>query len=136
MGVLAAVVLFWLTLRPQPPYDLVAVDATGQVAAAGGAGGVARRVAEEVERAGGAGDLRTGLWWEAVADQVSGEFIDSRPASSSTDVADLPVSAGTGERVRLVTVRVRGAGSACVVVTADAARVVPDGSCEGLDLTR
>ncbi|NAZ74738.1 hypothetical protein GTQ99_04775 [Kineococcus sp. T13] len=136
VGVLATAALFWLTLRPQPPYDLVAVDATVQVAAAGGAVGVAQRVAEEVERAGGAGDLRSSPRWEAVADGVSSGFIDSRPASSFTDVADLPTSVVTGERVRLMTVRVRGAESVCVVVEASTAEVVSGGSCEDLDLAR
>lgn len=136
VGVLATAALLWLTLRPQPPYDLVAVDSTEQVAAAGGAVGVAQRVAAAVERTGGTGDLRTAPWWEAVADEVSGRFIDSRPALSFTGVQDLPASAATGERVRLMTVRVRGAESACVVVEAGAARVVPGGSCEDLDVTR
>lgn len=136
LGVLATAALSWSTLRPLPPYDLVAVDATQQVAAAGGAVGVAQRVAEEVERAGGAGDLRSSPRWEAVADGVSNELIHSRPALSFTDVPDLPTSVATGERVRLMTVRVRGAGSACVVVEASTAEVVSGGSCEDLDLAR
>ncbi|NAZ84654.1 hypothetical protein [Kineococcus indalonis] len=55
---------------------------------------------------------------------------------SFTDVEGLPTSAATGERVRLVTVRVRGAGSARVVVGTGAARVVEGGPCADLDLTR
>ncbi|GAA0306199.1 hypothetical protein [Kineococcus aurantiacus] len=131
LGVLATAALGWLTFRPQPPYDLLAVDATGPVVAAGGAAGLADRVAGAVREAGAGGDLRAAPVWEAAATGVFDGFADARPHVTSTAAQDLPTSAASGERVRAVTVRVRGGGSACLVVGAGTTRV-SDGPCDGL----
>ena len=134
-GVLAAASLAWFTVRPAPPYDLVAVDATQEVAAAGGAEGLARRTAEAVQRAGRGGDPTSAPAWQDVGAEVSAGLGDARAHLRSTRVQDLPVSKATGQRTRLITVRVRGEGAWCVVLDPGAARVV-EGACEDLDLVR
>ncbi|GAA4974983.1 hypothetical protein [Kineococcus glutinatus] len=134
-GVLAAGALAYLAFRPLAPHDLFAVEPTEQVAAAGGAGGLAERTREAVERIGAGGDLRTATTWETVASQVSTGLGDAQAHLRFTPAEDLPTSALTGERVRLITVEVRGQDSACVIVDVDAARVADD-ACRDLDLTR
>ncbi|NIZ92988.1 hypothetical protein [Kineococcus rubinsiae] len=134
LGVVAVGLLALHTFRAPPPYDLVAVDDTGQVSAVGGATGLAALTQDAVERAGSGGDLRAAPLWQTVPDLFTA-VSDARPASHSADVDDLPVARATGERVRLVTVRVRDRASACVVVEARTTRVL-DGACEDLDLVR
>ncbi|WP_328291339.1 hypothetical protein OG218_01110 [Kineococcus sp. NBC_00420] len=135
LGVVAMASLVWSTFRPQPPYDLFAVDATEQVSAAGGAVGLAERVRAAVERAGAGGDFRTDTSWAAVSNEVSGDLGGARPHLRFTVDEDLPVSTVTGERVRVMTVQVRGGGAACVITDAGAVRVV-DGTCQDLDVLR
>ena len=134
-GVLAAGALAFLAFRPLAPYDLFAVEPTGQVAAAGGAEGLAQRTREAVERTGAGGDLRATAVWQTAGTEVSTGLGNAQQHLRSTPVEDLPTSALTGEPVRLITVEVRGQDSACVVVDADAARVA-DGACQDLDLIR
>ncbi|WP_432534888.1 hypothetical protein [Kineococcus arenarius] len=134
-GVAATAALAWLTFRPAAPYDLVAVDATEEVAAAGGAAGLAERLARAVERTAAGADLRTALAWEVVAEEASAGLSQSRPHLVFTPAEDLAVSRATGQAVRLVTVRVRDQSSACVVIDADATDVL-GGACEDLDLVR
>ncbi|WP_328291232.1 hypothetical protein OG218_00425 [Kineococcus sp. NBC_00420] len=135
LGVVATASLVWSTFRPQPPYDLFAVDATEQVSAAGGAVGLADRVRAAVERTSAGDDFRADTFWEAVSDEVSGDLGGARPHLRFTVDEDLPVSTVTGERVRVMTVQVRGGGAACVITDAGAVRVV-DGACEDLDVVR
>ncbi|WP_369069421.1 hypothetical protein [Kineococcus terrestris] len=135
LGVAAVAALVWLTFRPAAPFDLVALDDTPEVATAGGATGLAEATREAVERAGADGDLRTGEWALVLSDDVTSGMGGSRPHGRATPVEDLPLSRETGQPVRLITVRVRGAESACVVVEADATSVL-DGACEDLDLVR
>ena len=131
LGVAAAAVLVWFTFRPQAPFDLFAVDATEQVAAAGGAVGLAERVESAVKETGG--DLRTDPSWEAVSEKVSGDLSGARPHLRFTLAEDLPTSTVTGERVRVMTVQVRGGEAACVITDAGAVRVA-GGACQDLDV--
>jgi len=135
LGVVAVVLLVWLTFRPTAPYDLFAVDATEQVVAAGGAEGLAHRTQEAVERAASGGDLTPAPVWESAGTSVSADLSPAIPHLRFTPVEALPTSKVTGERVRLITVSVRGERSSCVVVDPGAARVV-NGACEDLDLVR
>ena len=138
-GVLASAALAWLVFRPAAPYDLVAVDATQEVAAAGGTTGLARRVVRAVEGSAASGDSRTDLRtapaWDVLAEQVSADLGQSRAHFSSTPTEDLATSRATGQAVRLITVRVREQDAACVVVHAGATEVL-GGACEDLDLVR
>ncbi|WP_432571484.1 hypothetical protein [Kineococcus sp. SYSU DK005] len=142
-GVLATAALAWLVFRPPAPYDLVAVDATQEVAAAGGTTGLAERVVRAVEGDAAGGDWRTDLRtdlrtapaWDVLAEQVTAGLGQSRAHFSSTPTEDLPTSRATGQAVRLITVRVREQDAACVVVHAAATDVL-DGTCEDLDLVR
>ncbi|NAZ84653.1 hypothetical protein [Kineococcus indalonis] len=127
MGLAATAALAWLVFRPAAPYDLLALDATEQVAAAGGVAGLPGR------------GVRAAPAWEVVAGQASAGLSHSQPHFRSTPAEDLAISRSTGQAVRLVTVRVRGESAACVVsdadATADAAGVL-GGACADLDLTR
>ncbi|WP_432510039.1 hypothetical protein [Kineococcus sp. SYSU DK001] len=133
-GAVAVAGSAFVTFRPEPPYDLFAVDATPGVAAAGGAAGLAQRTAETVEQAGGGGDLTAAVVWEELG-RVSEDLGQAGQHLRFTPVEDLPVAKATGQRTRLITVRVRGQEAACVVVDPAVARVV-DGACEDLDLVR
>ncbi|MCI2238034.1 hypothetical protein MO973_38255 [Paenibacillus sp. TRM 82003] len=135
VGVAATAALAWLTFRPAAPYDLFAVDATPEVAAAGGATGLAERTREAVQDAGAGQDLRTATVWRGAGEQVTAGLGPSRPHLRFTPTEDLAVSRAGGQAVRLITVRVRGQSAACVVVDAGATDVL-DGACDDLDPVR